>query len=225
MIAGTTAESIFGSLITFIHRSLLAINEQASGMEDRSAENSDRVFSAIIKGCQNNDDSSCEKLYKQFYGFAFSIAIKYCLNRDDAIEVVNDSFMKVFKNLHHYDIEKPFKPWFRRIVVNTSIDKIRRKKDSHLDIDDVALSGNQHVDSDLTIKETLKLLDQLPELHRTVFNLYEIDGYSHKEIAGLLGIGESSSRTYLSRAKNQLKDLYNEYFTGKTVHHAQSGSN
>ncbi len=225
MIADTTAESIFGSLITYIHRGLLAIHEQSSGMEDRSVNDSDGAFSDIIIGCQNNEESSCEKLYKLFYGFAFSIAIKYCLNRDDAIEVVNDSFMKVFKNLHQYDIEKPFKPWFRRVVVNTSIDKIRKRKDSHLDIEDVALSGNQHVDSDITIKETLKLLDQLPKLHRTVFNLYEIDGYSHKEIAGLLGIGESSSRTYLSRAKNQLKDLYNEFFTGKTVHHAHSGSN
>lgn len=223
MIASATAESLIGFAHSFITRTLIKITDQSTGMDEFDEQHADPEFAAMIRGCMQKDDSSCEKLYKRFYGFAFSISIKYCLNRDDAVEVVNDSFMKVFKNIHRYDIEKPFKPWFSRIVVNTSIDKIRRRSDIHLDIDDIALSGNQHVESDITIKETLKLLHQLPHLHRMVFNLYEIDGYSHKEIATKLGIGESSSRTYLSRAKNQLKDLYNEFFTGKTVQHAQSG--
>ncbi len=214
-----------GTTLPAIVNTLLYQMVKGSGTDCDSGRADRNELAEIVKGCRKNDEKSCEKLYKKFYGYAFSISIKYCINREDAIEVVNDSFMKVFDHIHKYDLEKPFKPWLRRIVVNSSIDRVRKHKGHHVDIDDVPLSGVHHVEEELTVKETLALLEQLPEIYRAVFNMYEIDGYSHREISKELGIGESSSRTYLMRARNQLKSLYNQYFTGKSYHNAKSGSN
>jgi RNA polymerase sigma factor (sigma-70 family) len=187
---------------------------------NHSFQEQKQTLAAIIEGCRNENEASREKLYKLFYGYALSVSMKYCINRDDAIEVVNDSFMKVFDNIQRFDTGRPFKPWLRKIVINSSIDKIRKRPEKHLDIEDVPLHTHMPVDADLSIKETLRLLEHLPDMYRAVFNMYEMDGYSHREISEKLGIGESSSRTYLLRAKNRLRELYNEHFTGKTYQNA-----
>jgi RNA polymerase sigma factor (sigma-70 family) len=227
MIAVSAVDLHSGYAIPAVVRSLLFRMEGApsSGSHSEQGGETENRLAAIIKGCRKSDEKSFELLYKQFYGYAYSIAVKYCINRDDTIEVVNDSFMKVFDNIHKYDLEKPFKPWFRRIVVNTSIDRIRKHRGDHLDIDEVPISGSMHVEEELTVKETLNLLEELPEVYRAVFNLYEVDGYSHREISKKLGIGESSSRTYLMRARHRLQSLYTQYFTGKSYKDATSGSN
>ncbi|GEM_PF-492231 len=218
MITGTATTFWFEISYSTARSALLKIGGALAS--NRSFRQQEQDLTAIIRGCQREDESSQEQLYKKYYGYALSVSMKYCLNREDATEVVNDSFMKVFKHISQFDIERPFKPWLRKIVVNASIDKIRKNPENHLDIEDVPLSLPQLVDSDLKIKETLQLLKFLPEMHRTVFNMYEIDGYSHKEISEELGIGESSSRTYLLRAKNQLRELYNKHFTGKIYQNA-----
>jgi RNA polymerase sigma factor (sigma-70 family) len=213
MITGTATTFWFEISYSTAKSALLKIGGALAS--NRSYRKQEQDLTAIIRGCQREDETSQEQLYKKYYGYALSVSMKYCLNREDATEVVNDSFMKVFKHINQFDIERPFKPWLRKIVVNASIDKIRKKPENHLDIEDVPLGLPQLVDSDLKIKETLQLLKFLPEMYRTVFNMYEIDGYSHKEISEELGIGESSSRTYLLRAKNRLRELYNKHFTGK----------
>ncbi len=218
MITGTATTFWFEISYSTARSALLKIGGALAS--NRSFRQQEQDLTAIIRGCQREDESSQEQLYKKYYGYALSVSMKYCLNREDATEVVNDSFMKVFKHISQFDIERPFKPWLRKIVVNASIDKIRKNPENHLDIEDVPLSLPQLVDSDLKIKETLQLLKFLPEMYRTVFNMYEIDGYSHKEISEELGIGESSSRTYLLRAKNQLRELYNKHFTGKIYQNA-----
>ncbi len=218
MITGAAATFWFELSYSTAKSALLKIGGALAS--NQTFQKQERNLTAIIRGCQKDDDASREQLYKMYYGYALSVSMKYCLNREDAIEVVNDSFMKVFKYITDFDIERPFKPWLRKIVVNASIDKIRKNPRQYVDIEDISLSAPQLVDSDLTIKETLQLLEYLPEMYRTVFNMYEIDGYSHKEISRELGIGESSSRTYLVRAKNQLRELYNEHFTGKMYQNA-----
>jgi RNA polymerase sigma factor (sigma-70 family) len=166
--------------------------------------------SDLISQCKKGSLKHQEMLYKHFYGFAMGIALRYCLNRDDAMEAVNDSFIKVFNTLNNYDTGKPFKAWLRTIVVNTAIDR-RRKELKHqlnIDIDNAApISGQNYVIENLHAQDILKLMDKLPAVQRTIFNLYEIDGYSHDEIAGMIAIPASSSRVYLTRAKDKLRKL------------------
>lgn len=174
-----------------------------------------RDLDEVIDGCREQDVHSQEKLYKKFYGYALGIALTYTSSKGDANEVVNDSFMKVFKSIKTYNSELPFKPWFRTIVVNTSIDKARANKKfkREIKIDDYMPSSSVDVEADLNAKQIYNLLDELPDLLRFVFNMYEIEGYSHREISGKLDIAESSSRTYLTRAKAQLRELYRNNFS------------
>ena len=173
-----------------------------------------KKLKTIITGCRNHDPGYQEKLYKKFYGYVLGVALTYCTTRADADEVVNDSFMKVYNNIETYDTSKPLKPWLRRIVVNTSIDRTRANKrfKNKMEIDDLQLASSVDVESQLHAKQIYKLLNELPELLRFVFNMYEIEGYSHREIASKLDIAESSSRTYLTRAKSQLRQLYKQLF-------------
>ncbi len=162
----------------------------------------------LIQKCKNGNLNMLEKLYKHFYGYALGIGMRYMTNKDDALEVVNDSFIKLFNTLKSYNEEMEFKPWFRKIIVNTAIDRNRKERSRYMETDietagDVAVS--EQMVSSLNVKDILNLLEELPHLHRTVFNLYEIDGYSHNEIGQMLNIPEGSSRKYLSRAKEQLR--------------------
>ncbi|MGZ3872297.1 MAG: RNA polymerase sigma factor [Mucilaginibacter sp.] len=164
----------------------------------------------IISNCKTGSLKYQELLYKQFYGYAMGISLRYSINRDDALEVVNDAFIKVFNNIKNYDAGKSFKAWLRTIVVNTAID--RRRKDLkfqlHVEIDHALPVGNSTTAiENLNVQDILKLMQQLPPTQLAIFNLYEIDGYSHDEIAKLLAMPESSSRVYLSRAKEKLRNL------------------
>lgn len=184
-------------------------------MQLETGDDSEKTeLNTIIEGCRAKDALYQEKLYKKFYGYAMGIALSYSHSREDALEVVNDGFMKVFKNIHTYTRSRPFKPWFRKIVVNAAIDKARANKrfSHHVDIDETNHSSAIDIEADLNAKQIYKLLNELPDLLRFVFNMYEIEGYSHKEIAEKLAIAESSSRTYLTRAKSQLRKLYKSIF-------------
>ena len=164
----------------------------------------------IISGCKTGNLKYQELLYRQFYGFAMGIALRYCVNRDDALEVVNDAFIKMFNSINNFSSDKPFKAWLRTIIVNTAID--RRRKDMKLQLNvsiDNALNigNNANAIENLNAQDILKLMKELPALQLAIFNLYEIDGYNHEEIAQLLAIPVSSSRVYLSRAKEKLRTL------------------
>jgi RNA polymerase sigma factor (sigma-70 family) len=164
----------------------------------------------IIGHCKKGSLKHQELLYKQFYGYAMGISVRYSLNRDDALEVVNDAFIKIFNSIHNFDSGKPFKAWLRTILVNTAID--RRRKDLkfqlHIEIDSVQATGkNPQIIETLNARDILNLISELPQLQAAIFNLYEIDGYNHDEIAMMLSIPASSSRVYLSRAKERLRTL------------------
>ena len=162
----------------------------------------------LVRKCKSGDLKHQELLYKQFYSYAMGVAMRYLSNRDDAMEVVNDSFIKVFRGIEFFNEAQSFRAWLRKIVVNTSID-CRRKNLKHadqLDLEKADYVGKAaEVVEQLSAKEILKLLEALPEIHRMVFNLYEIDGYSHDEIGKMLSIPVSTSRVYLSRAKERLR--------------------
>lgn len=169
--------------------------------------------SELIQKCKHGDLKYQEKLYKHFYGYAMGVGLRYLSDRNDSLEVVNDAFIKVFKTISQFKNEKSFKPWLRKIIVNTAID--RRRKDmkllyqTSLEQAEYVLSKAAAMDN-LDAADILKLLNALPEVQRMVFNMYEIDGYSHDEIGQSLGIPASSSRVNLSRAKEKLRKLWQQ---------------
>lgn len=168
--------------------------------------------SELIEKCKQGDLKYLEKLYKHFYSYAMGVGLRYLPDRNDALEVVNDAFIKVFKSIHQFENEMTFKPWFRKIIVNTAID--RRRKDMKMLYQDLEMAENIFTSpgaiENLQVSDILNLLNKLPEIHRTVFNLYEIDGYSHEEIGQMLGIPASSSRVNLSRAKEKLRKTWQQ---------------
>ncbi|WP_345951666.1 MULTISPECIES: RNA polymerase sigma factor [unclassified Mucilaginibacter] len=162
----------------------------------------------LIQHCITGAIKYQERLYKQFYGYAMGVGLRYCDSRDDALEVVNDSFIKVFNTIKTYNPDRSFKAWLRRIIINTAIDRRRKdlKYQLHTDMEYANHIGHNHTAiQELNAKDILKLMDGLPTLQRAIFNMYEIDGYNHDEIAEMLNIPSSSSRVYLSRAKEKLR--------------------
>ena len=171
----------------------------------------------LIEECKKGNLLCQEMLYKQFYGYAMSICRLYTYSYDDAVSILNDSFLKAFNSIQkgNYNSSVPFKNWIRRILINTAIDHFRKnaKHLNHLEIEEaeqknVDITTIEH----LTADDIIKLLDQLPETHRIVFNLFEIQGYNHQEISEKLNIGISTSRVYLTRAKKKLRILVHKNF-------------
>lgn len=165
----------------------------------------------LIQGCLKENRQSQRQLYEQFYSYALSITLRYSKNREDAVELMNDGFLKVFKHLHKYNSDLPFTAWIRRILINTCIDDLRAKKK---DLKLVELDYAKHVTDNETPmpklspdEDVLPILQQLSPTCRMAFNLYVMEGYKHREIAKMLGISEGTSKSNLARAKQHLRQL------------------
>jgi RNA polymerase sigma-70 factor (ECF subfamily) len=164
----------------------------------------------LIGDCLKNDRKAQEQLYKKFYHAMMALCVRYTKDKNDALEILNDGFLKVFKNMGQYDAAKAsLYTWMRRIIINTAIDFLRKKQvyynmDVLLDTQEEAGIENNAIQK-MSGGELLKAIRQLPATTCTVFNLYAIDGFSHREIAALLQISEGTSRWHLSEARRQLK--------------------
>ncbi len=164
-----------------------------------------------LNGCIKGKIKHQEMLYRQYFAYGMSITKRYTKNRDEAIELLNDSFMKVFENIRFYDPRKPFKVWFRLITVNTSIDYYRKTKRSvqtELIDENHGYSDEKFALDRLEVEDILRMIRLLPEHYALIFNLYEIDGFDHEEISDLLKIPSATSRASLSRAKKLLRELF-----------------
>ncbi|WP_229311219.1 RNA polymerase sigma factor [Larkinella soli] len=170
----------------------------------------------LIEGCRRGEARAQERLFRHFYGFAMGICLRYAVSRQEAQEILNDSFLKVFDAVSAGTDVQSFRAWLRRIVVNTALDRYRRtKRRAEVEVQEEeseAAVGEEAVDR-LTVEEILALLDQLPDEWRLVFNLYEIEGYPHEEIGRMLSIPAGSSRTYLARAKKRLRRLIQQWYS------------
>ena len=168
----------------------------------------------LIAACKDSDRNSQKELFKHYYGYAFNISKLFTYTREDAEEVVNDCFIKLFSSIHIIDDTKPLKAFIRKIIINRAIDNFRKNKKHyyHLDIEELnEVQIKEDVVSSLRLQEILSLLNKLPDHHRLVFNLYEIENYSHEEIASELNISVNSSRVFLMRAKTKMKMLLSKY--------------
>lgn len=171
---------------------------------------SEEELNHLIKGCLLQDRKCQKLLYKALYGFSMGICLRYAGNRYEAAEIMNQGYFKVFKNVGKYDLNKPFKAWVGRIMMNTSIDYYRANlKQAYMEDLDKAenISDGELADRKINYDDLLAMVQQLPHAYRSVFNLFVIDGYSHEEIAGLLHIHEGTSKSNLFKARQKLQQM------------------
>ncbi len=163
----------------------------------------------LIQGCKRNDRDSQRLLYQHYYSYALAVCIRYSRSMPVAKEVVNDGFMKVFDKINQYNPDFSFKAWLRRIMINASIDQYRKEiKHAHQPQVDHAFAYSQPLAlNNLTHEELISLVQRLSPAYRTVFNLYAIDGYTHREIAKMLGISEGTSKSNLLKARENLRSM------------------
>jgi RNA polymerase sigma factor (sigma-70 family) len=164
----------------------------------------------LIKGCIKQDRKCQKMLYKAFYGFAMGICLRYANSRDEAAEVMNQGFFKVFTHIGSFDTTRPFKAWLGKIMMNVSIDFYRANlKMAYTDDLETAehISDNELPDRNLNYNDLLAMVQQLPQAYRTVFNLFAIEGYSHEEIGEMLNINAGTSKSNLHKARQKLKQM------------------
>jgi len=167
----------------------------------------------IINGCLNKDRKMQEILYHRFSSKMFTVCLRYCKDTEDAQDLLQDGFVKIFKNLDKYRGEGSFEGWIRRIFVNTSIEHFRRSVKNfpvtemkEISIEDASWNALDN----LAEKEIIKMIQELSPGYRQVFNMYVIEGYSHRDISEILGVSEGTSKSQLARAKAILKKMVEE---------------
>jgi RNA polymerase sigma-70 factor (ECF subfamily) len=166
------------------------------------------LFKDIISGCLKGDRKCQEQLYKMFSGRMFGLCLQYADNYDDACDILQDGFIKVFRKLDQYSGKGSFEGWIRRIMINTALERYRSQM--HLyplsEWDEKENSpAFEDVLERLSAEELVKMVQELPPRYRMVFNMYAIEGFTHKEIAEALGIEVGTSKSNLSRARDILQ--------------------
>jgi RNA polymerase sigma factor (sigma-70 family) len=162
----------------------------------------------LIEGCQRQDRKAQQSLYQIFAGKMYALCCRYVKDKMEAEDVLIISFTKIFERIGQYKGEGSFEGWIRRVVVNESLTYLRKHKNMYLETDIEAAAYEpdyQKLENQLEADDLVKMIEELPVGYRTVFNLYVIDGYSHQEIAGQLGINENTSKSQLSRARALLQ--------------------
>jgi RNA polymerase sigma factor (sigma-70 family) len=174
---------------------------------------------ALVAGCLEGSNRHFNELYDTYSHVLYGICLRYSRNSDDAYDIFQEGFIKVFQHLKTFDIEKgPLRAWLKKVFVNQSIDYYRRKsKMIHTVSADVLSEDLEDDDADtepgITEEQIMELIQELPDGFRTVFNLFAIEKLKHKEIADLLGITESTSKTQYIRAKKIMQDKIKRFYT------------
>lgn len=164
----------------------------------------------LVQACIARERWAQQKLYEDYYGKMMSVCLRYANNEDDALDILHEGFIKVFKHIASYQPGTALQAWIRRIMVNTAIDyyrkNIRRRTE---DLESAYDLDNKEADaiSQCSEKDILLAITQLTPAYRTVFNLYVIEGFSHREIGEQLGITESTSRSNLVKARMKLQAI------------------
>jgi len=172
----------------------------------------------LIKACLKHDRQSQKLLYERFHQQMYAICMRYCRQEFMAKEALQNGFIRVFINLNNFKLDLPLAPWIRAIMVNCSLDQLSKQKLTE-DLNENSLVQKltivSHINEEMTAEEMMVLVNNMPEGYRTIFNMYVIDDLSHQEIAEILGIAESTSRTQLLKARRHLKNLliknYSQY--------------
>ncbi len=166
---------------------------------------------AVVRGCTRNDRSCQEVLYRRFFGTMMAMCRRHTDDRELAMTLCNDGFLKVFMKIHTFSGKGSLEGWIRRIVYHSIADYFRVNSNTrylqHMVFADVEAGDIRSADHDLHLQDLLNMLRSLPETSATVFELFAIKGYSHKEIAEKLGINENTSKWHLSNARRRLQEM------------------
>ncbi|MBL7728372.1 MAG: sigma-70 family RNA polymerase sigma factor [Dinghuibacter sp.] len=166
---------------------------------------------AMLIGCLNNKAPAQQELYNKYSSRMLAVCYRYARNRDDAEDMLQEGFIKVFTQIRQFRNEGPLEGWIRKVMVHTCINILKKNKKFSESVDIVFARGikinEEEVPSVLQAKQIVEYIRMMPSGYRTVLNLYAIEGYSHREIAELLEIEESTSRSQYTRAKAMLEDI------------------
>lgn len=176
---------------------------------------SENNLESIIKACLERNQNAQSLLYKQFFGYSKSVCLRYSSNQEEAKEILNEGFLKVFNNLDKYLPELSFKAWLRTIMVNTAINYYRDNKKYNQEISFDGIEDpiyDEDIINKISADEILVLVQKLPPSYRTVFVMHVVDGYSHREIGEILEINEGTSRSNFMKARIKLQNLVQKEF-------------
>jgi RNA polymerase sigma factor (sigma-70 family) len=180
----------------------------------------DNRLAEMWEGCLKNDRKQQELLYKALAPRMLAVCMRYAHDKDEAQDILQEGFIKMFKNAHNYRGEGNLEGWIRRIMVHCAISRYRKLKPMVLVEDFTDENSSFHSGYNahgLEVKDMMNMIQKLPKTYRSVFNMYAIEGYSHLEIGNKLGITELLSRTTLHRARTILKDTINQ-LTAREMH-------
>ena len=171
-------------------------------------ENQIPEIEELIKQCIKNDRAAQNELFRKYKDTLYFTSLKYCRNEADAEDNLHDAFITIFQKIKTYKNKGSFEGWMKRITIYKAIDKYKTKKPLNVEIKDDILEDEVIVENEenLSLDQLLKLIQNLPDQYRLVFNLYQMDRFSHKEIASLLNISEGTSKSNYHRAKLILRD-------------------
>jgi len=174
---------------------------------------------AHIEGCRRGESKSQRWIFERYYRLMFGVCMRYVSDKDAVQDIVQEGFLKIFNNIEGYTSKGSFEGWIRRIMVNTSIDAIRRRKAAGLvlgedkSFEDVVDDGfEEEFDNDeytFTVKDVQEAMSQLSPMYRAVFNLYVFDNMTHQEIASKFGITVGTSKSNLAKARRNLRKILN----------------
>jgi len=165
---------------------------------------------SFIQACLAKEEWALKAIYQEYYPVMLPVCLRYANNYDDALDILHEGFIKVFRHISKYQAGTSLGSWVRRIMINTSIDyyrKVKRRRTENLDTAYGQYVKGADAISDLSSQEIMKALQLLTPSYRSVFNLYVIEGYSHREVGVMLGITESTSRSNLVKARTKLKEI------------------
>lgn len=166
---------------------------------------------AILQGCLKNDAAAQRELYNRYSPKMLAVCYRFAHNREDAEDMLQEGFIKVFLQIHTFENRGAFEGWVRRIIVHTCINILKKNKKFNESVDIIHATGVQireeSVPAIIQAKQVVECIRLLPIGYRTVLNLYAVEGYSHREIANMLDIEESTSRSQYTRAKAMLEDI------------------
>ena len=166
----------------------------------------------LIKQCAKNDRRAQKEIYHLYAGKLFSICLKYSKNRDEAQDNFQDGFITIFNKIGQFNFRGSFEGWIKRVMLNTVLLKYRKKRVLNIVSEEIPDEVVVDVDDEeISLDFLLNLIRELPERYRLVFNLYVLDGYSHREISEMLKIAEGTSKSNLARARGILKQRIEEY--------------
>ena len=181
-----------------------------------------------IEGCRHNKRIYQNKIYVAFYDYAMSICYKYGNDKEDAVEIINDGFLKIFREIYNYkplseDIAFGFTSWLRRIMINTAIDHYRKNKNNAIFKDlneehtNVTAGEEKDMLANLSYNELIKIVQELSPAYRIVFNLYAIEGMTHKEVGKQLNITEGTSKSNFAKARAFLQNKLLQQINKKEI--------